>query len=207
MTGHRASALIITFLAFACGGQTHGEPSNAGGSTTGGDGGAAAAGATGGMAGTGAMSGAGGTGGTTQENAIGTMVAAVCIALSDSQCSVEWCLADFVGKDKHAKAYDCQVELSAFLQCTLNHPLACIEGSGVPTAYYDTAPDCATQYEALLACFPKCDGGSGDDGCTIHCDAKIPWEVKCTKSAGWTHCVGVSDFLCNLTDHQQPVSG
>lgn len=185
MTGHRVSALAVTFLALACGGQTHGDPANAGG---GGDGGGAAAGAIAGVAGTGSTSGAGGTGGATQENSIGTMVAAVCIALSDSQCSVEWCLADFVGNDEQAKAYDCQVELSAFLQCTLKHPLACIEGSGVP-AYYDPASDCATQYETLLGCAPKCDGSSGNDGCTLHCDAKIPWAVACTKSAEWAHCV------------------
>lgn len=185
MTCPRRFAVVVTFLAFACGGQTHGDPASAGGGTTGGDGGGAAQGAAAGMGGTGATTGAGGT---SPENTVGAMAAAVCIAMSDSQCSIEWCLADFVLKEKQAKAYDCLVELSAFLNCTMDHPLVCIDGDAGP-AFYDHHPDCATQYQTLSACLPECGVSSGNEGCAIHCDAKIPWEAACTKSAEWTHCV------------------
>ena len=185
MSGRRASMLLVATVTLACGGRAV----HTGVAGTGGAGAVGGSVAMDGAAGDGTSGGTGGAAGTTAGNALGAMISNACGALSQTQCSVDWCFADLLLKEKDAAVYGCEDELSAFLACTLDHPIVCTEKDAGAFKAYEFDPACAMPTETLFACLPKCTGTGGNGDCTRTCEGKVSWSATCTLSEKTLHCV------------------
>ena len=182
-----ASSIFVASL--SCAGRSD---TIVGAAATGGDGGTAATSGVSGKdsgaaedADSGSSGGTGGEGGVNPGNAIGEKIANACSALSGTSCSVVECLSDMTHDRYEASLFQCSSELSALLDCTLEHPFVC---KASPEGYVrEPSPACANQAQAREACQPVCGTGGTDSTCGMTCTGKTTWAVECQEKGQLPH--------------------